>query len=58
MKQLELLHYIKIKGCRAICFIDELTLVAAAEFDNCIYKYTRKNEKSDDWTEDSQVEVE
>ena len=31
--------------------------MASTASGNCIYRYIRKNEKSDDWTEDSKVDI-
>ena len=52
---MELLNHIKLEECLSIDFIDELTMIVTDNYEG-VYKYTRVNEESLDWTEDNEIE--
>ena len=56
-KQLECLKHIPIDTCCALDFIDNLTMITLSARGNRVYKYTRKDTQSLDWSKDGSVEI-
>ena len=53
---MELLNHIELEYCQSIEFIDEFTMIATDE-DEGLFKFTRANAESLDWTMDNQIKV-